>query len=276
VTNERRGCYGLQLPNWPGASDLLLPADPSWPLLALESRGLPTELPAPSGVRDTYADIEIIGGRLQMQRSPLRATYLLDRLLDHQALVHPYLAVPAAISNHWLGRQVFHAGAFVVDDGAWAIIAEKQGGKSSTLAWLDGHGIDVLTDDLLVVDAGIALAGPRCIDLRAETATALDCGTLLHGADGRDRWRLTTRGSQKRAPLRGWIVPAWDDVVSVGSLPTAERLSCVLGHRSVLTMDQDPEAFLELAMRPCLRFARPRSLEAMGRSIEALLTSLPT
>ena len=275
MTHEPRGCYGLQVPDWPDTADLLFAADTSWPRLELTTGALPADLAPPTGVKDEQADIKIIGGRLRMQRSPLQATYLLERPVDSQALVHPYLAVPASIANNWLGRQVFHAGAFVVDGGAWAIIAEKEGGKSSTLAWLDRHGIDVLTDDLLVVDDGVALAGPRCIDLRGETAEALGAGELLQGADGRDRWRLVTNAVRTSAPLRGWIVPAWDDDVSIEPLDTVDRLSSVLGHRSVLTDDQDAEAFLELATRPCLRFARPRGVATMGAAIEELLSSLP-
>jgi hypothetical protein len=57
-------------------------------------------------------------------------------------------------------------------------------------------------------------------------------------------------------------------------MPPAERVPCVLAHRSVLTMDQDPEAFLELAARRCLRFARPHGLETMGAAIDAMLAAV--
>jgi hypothetical protein len=210
-----------------------------------------------------------------MRREPLEATFHLDRVLDADALLHPYLAMPAGIAGHWLGRQVFHGGAFVVDGHAWGVVGDKEGGKSSTLAWLDQHGVAVLADDLLVVDQGRALPGPRCIDLRTEAATALGVGDRIDGADGRDRWRMRTRASASSAPLRGWIFLDWANAQSVDAVPPSDRVSRVLSHRSVLTVDADPLAFLELASRPCLVFARPRGLDRMGDAIEALLERLP-
>jgi len=269
------GCYGLELPDWPDTEPLLIPAASGWPYLEVSIAPLPDALPDATGVAPSEAEVALIGGRLRMQRDPLQAEFFLDRPIDSGALVHPYLALAAGIACHWLGRQVFHAGAFIADGGAWAILAEKQGGKSSTLAWLDGHGYDVLADDLLVVTDGIALAGPRCIDLRTTTANALGVGDRLDGADGRDRWRLVTRATQTAAPLRGWIVPEWAEDVSLHPVPPAERLACVLGHRSVLSRSEDQEAFLELAARPCLRFARPHGLATMGAAIEAMLAGLP-
>lgn len=269
-----QGCYGLAMPDWPGTAEFLFPAEPTWPGLAVDRVPLADVLEHPTGVGRERADIELIGGRLQMRRNPLEATFLLDRPIDANALVHPYLALPAGIAGHWLGRQAFHGGAFVLDGGAWGVLADKEGGKSSTMAWFDQNGIDVLADDLLVVEDGLALAGPRCIDLRTDTATTLGIGTRIDGADGRDRWRLLTKATTTVAPLVGWIFLSWAAEPSFLSVPPSARIARVLAHRSVITVDADPTAFLDLAARPCIEFARPRGLEHMGVAIEALLTQL--
>jgi hypothetical protein len=128
----------------------------------------------------------------------------------------------------------------------------------------------------VVVERGTALAGPRCIDLRPTTARSLGTGTSLAGADGRERWRIVTRASITSAPVAGWIVPAWDERVSVTALPPTDRVQFVLGHRSVITARENAEAILELAALPCLRFARPHDIEQMGPAIETLLADLPS
>jgi len=276
VSSVTRGCYGLGLPDWPGALEPLVVAESSWPSLRVTSRpAVPASAPA-TGVGRDRADVELIGGRLEMSRDPLEATFLLDRVVGADALVHPYLAIPAGIAGHWQGRQVFHGGAFVVGDSAWGVVADKEGGKSSTLAWLDRLGVDVLADDLLVIDHCKALAGPRCIDLRTETAAALGGAVRIEGADGRDRWRLRTRATATAAPFRGWIFLAWaNEEQSFDRVAPSDRVSRVLAHRSVITVDADPLAFLDLASLPCIVFGRPHGLEQMGDAIEALLELLP-
>lgn len=275
MSSVTRGCYGLGLPDWPGAPEPLVVAEPSWPSLRITSGPAAHASMAPTGVGRDRAEVELIGGRLEMSRDPLEATFLLDRVIDADALVHPYLAIPAGIAGHWHGRQVFHGGAFVVDDNAWGIVGDKEGGKSSTLAWLDRLGVDVLADDLLVIDHGEALAGPRCIDLRAETASVLGGGVRIDGADGRDRWRLRTRTTATAAPFRGWIFLAWANEQSFEPVAPSERVPRVFAHRSVITVDADPLAFLDLASLPCIEFGRPHGLEQMGGAIEALLERLP-
>jgi hypothetical protein len=130
-------------------------------------------------------------------------------------LVHPHLAPGAAVLARWLGRETLHAGAVLAGGGAWAMLGDRESGKSSTLDWLAAHGHPVLADDLLVLDGSDVLAGPRCIDLRADAAQRLGAGEPLGVVGTRERWRLRLGPLASSAPLRGWGILDWGDDVAV-------------------------------------------------------------
>src|SRR5262249_6109268 len=154
-------------------------------------------------------------GWVDLARAERRATFCLRTSLADGDLVHPYLAPAAAVAARWAGRESFHAGAVVVDGGAWGVLGDKETGKSSTLAWLALQGHEILMDDLLVLDGDDALAGPRCIDLREEPAARLGAGEPLGFVGLRERWRLTLDQVPARVPLHGWVTLAWGDRVEV-------------------------------------------------------------
>ena len=179
TNRDAAGAYGFRLLGLDGARSLLVPAPAAWPPLevavAADAPGPPCDRVGPD-----RAELKLLtGGWVGIDRSPGRAVYHLPRHVDHGSLVHPYLAPVALIAARWLGRESFHAGAFVVDGGVWALLGDKEAGKSTTLAWLAAHGRRVVCDDALVLDGSTALAGPRSIDLRAESAQRLGIGEPL-------------------------------------------------------------------------------------------------
>ena len=104
----------------------------------------------------------------------------------------------AALAARWLRRESFHAGAVVVEGGAWAILGDKEAGKSSTLAHLALNGYTVLSDDVLVLERGSVFAGPRCIDLRAEPARRLGAREPLAVVGMRERFRIELGPAPRR------------------------------------------------------------------------------
>ena len=161
----RRGAYGLHLAGLSSLDELLVEAAPGWPTteIAVERgsiEGLTERLDESSGTivfRDAVARVE---------RTPPGAVFRFAAEPVPDAIVHPYLAPVAGLLAHWRGREALHAGAFVHQGAAWGLVAERGGGKSSTLARLALDGLPVIADDLLVIDDLHALAAPRAVDLR--------------------------------------------------------------------------------------------------------------
>ncbi len=151
---------------------------------------------------------------------------------DDRALVHPHLAGVAAVAAHWLGRESFHAGAFVAGGGVWGLLGERGAGKSSMLASLALAGVPVVSDDVLVLDSRTALAGPRSIDLRSDASAHLDAGEPLGVIGGRERWRLPLAPIAPELPLRGWVVLGWDERTAVRQLQGSRRLTSLLPYRA--------------------------------------------
>src|SRR5204862_5782827 len=120
----------------------------------------------------TAADLPLVGGgRLRMRRGDERAVFSFAELPPDEDLLHPYLAPAAALAHLWAGREALHGGAFATSAGAVALFAEKDGGKSTTLAWLAAeHRLPVLADDLVVLRNGAVLSAPRCLDLRRSSS----------------------------------------------------------------------------------------------------------
>jgi hypothetical protein len=273
---ESAGCYGFRIEGVPGAHDLLAAAPPSWPPVALATRPLePDSTPAMDVVGPHNARLPVQpGGWTEIEREGPRITFHLpDRPADEE-LVHPYLAPGAAVLARWLGREAFHAGAVLAGGGAWAVLGDRESGKSSTLGWLAAHGHPVLADDLLVLDGRDALAGPRCIDLRPDAAARLGAGEPLGVVGTRERWRLRLGPLAPSAPLRGWVILDWGEDVAVEPVRGAERLTALIPHRSVRLEPPRAVALMELASLPVLRLRRPRRWDALPRAAERLLAAI--
>ena len=98
--------------------------------------------------------------------------------------MHPYLAPIALIMARWLGREGMHGGGIVAGDGVWAVSADKTGGKSTTLAWMALAGMGVMSDDILVIDAGQRARGPA-VDRPPEEPARAAWRRRADGARGR-------------------------------------------------------------------------------------------
>jgi hypothetical protein len=266
------GCYGLRLDGVDDAADLLVDVAESSPRLTISCQTVDATSPPAQRVTGERAELRLqTGGWLDVQRRPGRAVYHLESARAAADLVHPYLPPAAALAGRWLGRESFHAGAVLVDGGAWAVMGEKGAGKSTTLAWLARLGFPVLADDLVVLDGCEVFAGPRCIDLREDAAARFDGVAPMGHVGARERWRLALGPVPASAPLRGWIVLGWGDAPSLEPIRGAQRLAVLAGQRTLSLRSTRPEAVLELSALPVLRFVRPRGWKSLPEAADRLL-----
>ena len=121
-------------------------------------------------------------------------------------VVQPHLATAASCIVVRTGKQAFHAGAVVIDGGAWAILGTKGAGKSTVLGRLHQMGFSILTDEYLFVTVPSRRRPSMCRPVLGASS----------GAPSRDRSGLRRRrpsgaleGAFRRAelalPLHGWI-----------------------------------------------------------------------
>jgi hypothetical protein len=269
------GAYGFELLGAAGAAAHLVEGDPTWPQLSVERRTGAAK-PGRSVIGSDTAEIELVAGdRLAMRRAPLGATFTTAQPLSDAALVHPYLAPAAAVAGYWLGRETFHAGAFLLDGGAWGVLGEKASGKSSLLAELARQGHGIVADDALVVDRNVVFAGPRSIDLRQEPAHELAAGESIGLIGDRERWRLRLDLVASTSCLRGWIVLSWGDAMELRPLLPGGRLQTLLEHRMIKGLPPpEPGLLLELAALPAFRLSRPRSWDQLDAAASWLVGRL--
>ncbi len=277
MTTFARGAYGLRL--GPPLEDGYLVDVPSdWPEWELQWRPLLPDQHRDQWIGPDEVLLDLLPeGQVLIERAISRSTLLLQEEPRPEAWAHPHLSSTAVIAGWWLGRRSFHAGGFIVEGNAWGVLGERGEGKSSILAWLSANGYQVVCDDILVVDGEDALAGPRCFDLRAGAAGHFKLGTYIGHVGTRERWRAALPPIAARAPLRGWVVPAWGDTVSVGPVKPAERLPLLLSHRG-LRIPEDGGAmdrnWLALMGRPMVRFQRPQDWSAIDHAMTQLLDQL--
>jgi hypothetical protein len=257
-----------------GADELLVDAPPEWPTLDLMHAVPGADAPQEDSVGPRRAELTLHGGWVTIERDPARVTFRLPAPPPARDLVHPYLAPAAAVAARWAGRESFHAGAVVAGGAAWAVLGDKESGKSTTLAHLALGGHPVVSDDLLVVDGDHVLAGPRCIDLRKGSADHLGAGEPLGVVGVRERWRLRLGPAPARVPLRGWVTLAWDEEVAVDALRGPERMLALLPFRSVQLEPGAPQALVDFGALPVLRLRRPRRWDALDKARSRLLAAI--
>ena len=273
MSEHPRGAYGLRL-GPPLSEELLVEVPESWPQWQLSWQYEPPAPPAPQHLSAQDAQFNVQpSGRVVIERVAQRSTLYSPKRPTPCSWAHPYLASTAAISAHWRGWACFHAGAFIVGDGAWALLAGREGGKSSLLAWLALRGHQVVCDDVLVVDGQHGLAGPRCVDLRENASKYLKVGRNIGQAGTRERWRVQVGPVPPATPLRGWVALAWGQQVTVEALKAAERYSLLARNRAVLT-SQESGDWLGLLALPMLRFCRPQAWSGLDDAMRELLGAI--
>jgi hypothetical protein len=208
-------------------------------------------------------------GFIAIDRRERSAAIQTEPPIEPEEVVHPYLWPIGMVLARWMGHETFHAGAVVIDGGAWGVLGDSADGKSSLLAWLVLHmGLPVLTDDLLVVHEGRAHAGPRCVDLRPGAAEELG----LEGTPVRctSRRRLSLPPIEGELPLRGWIFLEWGDELALEGVPGSARLTRLSRFRRAPEMGTDGVEWLGLMGLPMLVLRRPRRwplMEELGRRL---------
>jgi hypothetical protein len=278
-----RGAYGLRVAGLDGAEDMLLAADPTWPLLTVRwietaaAAAPPSVEPAASTV--TFHDGSALvdhgaAGTIDVQRDPAVATFRIRSTRDPRALVHPYLGGAASIVSRWLGREAFHGGGFLHESAAWVVLGGRTAGKSSLLAWLHSQGLEILADDLVVVDEGIAYAGPRSLDLRRESADALAVGEPLGQVGARERWRISLDPTALAVPVAGFVFLRWDQRSAVTGVSGSARLTRLMQALVLPDRPASADAMLGLAALPCLELGRRRDWKTVAESGAALLAAL--
>jgi hypothetical protein len=266
-----QGAYGLRL-RGVAAPSLLMKAGSDWPELTI-SQAVGDGVISQERVTADRAELRLrAGGRLDIDRVQGSALYTVPRILRDEELAHPYLAPAAAIVQRWHGRESLHAGAFLAGGGAWALLGERESGKSSTLAYLANAGHEIVTDDMLIFDGQGVFFGPRSVDLRREAADYLGTGTSIGMTGARERWRLDVGGgSTTPIPLVGCVFLEWDDRLELAPLSGSERLERLFAHRGVRLPPTDPTALLGVAALDGFELRRPAGWDALDDAMELLL-----
>jgi hypothetical protein len=272
------GVYGLRISGLPDPERHLAAVPPSWPELALEFSQAPIEDPRPAGTIElTEARAELWlaeAGRIALTRDPLAVRFTTPHRLTPDAVLHPFLGLPACIANRWFGRAALHGGAFRHGGVAWGLLGNREAGKSATLGQLLAEGVEVLSDDVLILDGERMYSGPRSVDLR-EDAAAVVGGEALGVVGNRERWRLRPAAGPACLPLGGFIRLEWGEETRIEPLPVQERLRTLVGSSALRPSAADAELVLDLVSRPAWRFVRPRRLDALGDQVSQLLAALP-
>ena len=239
-----------------------------------ELREPPTVETRPQVFDSEHAETALIeSGWLSISRSPVpTATFRLTRELSPAELLHPWLVPAAAAASIWQGHKVLHGGVVCAGSLAVAVVGDKDGGKSSLLAWASTYpGLHVLADDLVVINNEKVYAGPRCIDLRAAALPHLP----LHDRDaeqvrGGTRTRLILPPGPTAARLVGIVVLAWADELSLEPVPVVDRLGTLLPHAMIGSLPAGHGGVLDFVRFPTWRLSRPRDWAKMPAAVESL------
>jgi hypothetical protein len=272
MTGPYRGAYGLRL-GPPLEDTYLVDVPQGWPDWQLAWRQTPLHERQPERIGPDDAVLNLRPrGQVLIDRRTRTSTFLLPAAPRPVAWAHPHLASTAVVAAWWTGRRPFHAGAFVANGGAWGILGGRRDGKSTMLAWLTAHGHEIVCDDVLVVDQGDALAGPRCIDLRQSASTHFGMGTDIGRVGTRQRWRAPLAPIAAAVPLRGWVLPEWGAKTGVLRMSARARLPALLAGQSLIAPETGGgKDWLDLLACPMLSFTRPRQWSAIDSAMARLL-----
>ena len=267
------GAYGLRVRGLPEAAVWMQAVDPDADELAVRAEVSPPDWRS-SQLGPDHADLRLIGGgRLVARRGVGEARFSLPTRATDADLLHPYLAGAAGLAQRWCGRAALHAGAVATPGGAVVVLGDKAAGKSSTLAWLAAERDEtVLTDDLVVVDGGRALSGPRCIDLRQPVVAAYGRRWATEPVRFARRTRLALPPGPEGLSLAGCVVLEWGRRLSVDRVPFRQRLAMLTRqHMFAGVLAPDPLALLDIAALPMVRITRPRHLGVLPAAAGTLI-----
>lgn len=265
--------YGMRVDGLGALPGLALRGAEEWPRVHF-TREL-TDQPPPGGsdVREDGATIVNPAATLLVDRERAEVRLRSAAPVPEADLIHPCLWPVAAVFARWRGSETLHAGAFAQSGGAgaWAVMADSRGGKTSFLAMLALAGAEVLTDDLLVIEGGDCLAGPRSLDLRPEVVQRLGLRDRITApVRSTSRERLALAPCDGRWPVAGFVELAWGDAVTVRRLEPIAGLAALARHRRVQGLGTEFAQLLELVERPILRLERPHGWESAAEAVQRL------
>jgi hypothetical protein len=265
------GAYGVGLLGAERITSWLVEAPDDWPRVRVERHQSRVLSPRTflNGDQATFALTR--EGQLLVDPAAGICVFTTPQLVSDAELVHPYLAPVGAAFAWWAGREALHAGGFCAGGGVWALIGNRGSGKSSLLAWLALSGVDVVTDDMLVIDGGMALAGPRCVDLRASAAERFGVGELLSIQGERERWRVMLGPVRPELPFHGSVFLEWGDALELRLLGASERLLRLASNRSMMVEPRNSDVLLDLAAMPAWELTRPKEWASLPLVMERLV-----
>lgn len=274
-TSAFRGAYGLSLKGDRARAAAFGPVDraaPSWEIaVRLDAGDARPEQAGSSSER-----VVIMLSELEWalcDRAHQRVTFHLDRPVSDEILAHPMFAAVGVCAAHWRGDTPLHAGGVVLAGHAWAILGDKQRGKSTTMAECAARGLAVLADDLLVVTPDLrAHAGPRAVDLRGSSAARYPEAVAVEDSVMRERFRLPLPDAPPHAPLAGIVTLAWGPEVALTPVPVVDRIGLLADAYALWEDAAAPRTLLELAHLPFYELARPQELASLPATIDALMS----
>jgi hypothetical protein len=269
--------YGMRVDGIGPLPGLALCGAEGWPRVHFTREVTDEVLPARSDVREDRATIANPAATLLVDRDRAEVRVRSAAPVPEADLVHPCLWPVGAVFARWRGAETLHAGAFAQpgDRSAWAVMADSRGGKTSFLAMLALTGAEVLTDDLLVIEGGECLAGPRCLDLRPEVVQRLGLSDrITTPVRSTSRERLPLAPCDGRWPVAGFVELAWGDAVAVERLEPVAGLAALARHRRVQGLGAEFAQLLEFVGRPILRLKRPHGWESADEAVQRLQEAL--
>lgn len=272
-----RGAYGLAISGLEDAAGHLREAPEDWPPFHVEQvRGTAAD-PQPPGtvvVEDDRGEVWLGGGdRIDVDRAAMTMRLTTRAPVGADAILHPFLGLPASMVNRWLGRRSLHGGAFLAHGRAWSLLGQREAGKSATLGCLLRRGTHILSDDILVFDGATLMGGPRSVDLRAGPAAQLG-GDDIGIVGNRPRWRLRPDDGPASAPAGGFVHLEWGDATRMEPISPEDRLRGLVGSSVFGPGPDDALPLLELAALPAWRFVRERDIGSLEAATDHLLATL--
>lgn len=248
------GAYGFAftgLTDDLAVTDQLVVAPDHWPTLTIEWRRAEGPQPPARHTDDDGVLLFLTGGHVEVSRTPLRATLHLPDNASADELLHPYLAAIAALAGPWHGRLAFHGGAFGMAGSAWGLLAAKEEGKSTTLAYMAEQGLPVLADDVIVLAGGQMMAGPRTIDLRDG---ALELGLAAESrVRGATRYRKRLAEIAPEIPAGGFVLLEGGAVFNHAGVASADRVRELTAARALGSLPSEAQGLLDAVTLPMIR-----------------------
>lgn len=228
--------------------------------------------PRPAEAGDVFLEF-LEGGVASVDRSPAVAHLWFPEPIPVPDLVHPHLTAVAGQFAQWCGMQTMHGGLVAAGGAAVAVVGDREAGKSTLLAACSADpGLHVMADDLVVIEDGVAHAGPRTLDLRT-AAVGQFANLVTEPVRGSARHRLALPDGPLVAAFAGTVVLQWGPS-EVRRLEGRARVAALEAHMPMDRTRGSVGNLLAAAARPVWLCSRPRDWEQLAWSVEAVRSVL--